>query len=289
MVSIVLAVLAAVSNAVSSVLQRKANIAESQERSFGPALLLHLLGRPAWLFGLLAMIVSFLLQATALGFGTLSTVEPLLALELPVSLFLGAAVFGRRLPRRDWGAAVGMAAGLALMLASLAPSGGDAEHLSSALTVTATGATLVGIAALVLVGRTGPRTARAALFGAAAGSGFGLTAALMKIAVAQLSAHGVQAALTTWETYGLVVAGIGSVGLVQAALNAGTLVAAQPGITLLDPLVSVLWGTVVTGEHTRTGPILVLAALGASVIVAAALALTRSPTAWADPDDPALL
>jgi hypothetical protein len=51
---------------------------------------------------------------------------------------------------------------------------------------------------------------------------------------------------------------------VQAALNAGALVAAQPGITLLDPLVAVLWGTVVVHEQTRTGPILLIAGLGGS-------------------------
>jgi hypothetical protein len=71
------------------------------------------------------------------------------------------------------------------------------------------------------------------------------------------------------------VIGVASLGLVQAALNAGTLVAAQPGITLLDPLVSLLWGTVVIGEHTRTGPILVLAGLGAAVIAAGAVLLAR--------------
>jgi hypothetical protein len=119
----------------------------------------------------------------------------------------------------------------------------------------------------------------AALFGVAAGSGFGLTASLIKVSVTRLTKQGLGSMLTSWETYGFAVAGVASVILVQAALHAGTLVAAQPGITLLDPLVSLLWGTVVLGETTRTGPILLLAALGALCIVTGVLILVRSTTA----------
>ena len=89
----------------------------------------------------------------------------------------------------------------------------------------------------------------------------------------------------------LVLGGCASTGgqpgtTVPTTLKAGQswvitrpLVAAQPGITLLDPLVSLLWGTVVLGESTRTGPILLLAALGALAIVTGVLVLVRSSTA----------
>jgi hypothetical protein len=275
MVSLVLAVLAAGCNALSSVMQRKANLDEAEQRDFGVALLLHLLTRPAWLVGLAALIASFLLQATALGLGTLSAVEPILVLELPLALILGAYVLKRPIRHRYWLVAVGMAAGLALLVAILDPSGGDAQHISTPLALVATAGTLAGVIALVLAARSGPARSRAAMYGVAAGSGFGLTASLMKLAVARLSADGAAGLFSAWETYAMVVIGVASLGLVQAALNAGTLVAAQPGITLLDPLVSLLWGTVVIGEHTRTGPILVLAGLGAAVIAAGAVLLAR--------------
>lgn len=269
MLSLVLALLAAGCNALSSVLQRKANIAEAQRRSFGLSLLLHLLSRPAWLLGVLAMIASFLLQATALNFGTLAGVEPVLVLELPLTLILGAALLHRRLHTRDWAAAAMMAAGLATLIAALSPSGGDAQGVSTPTALLALGTAIAGVLILVLLGRLGPERGRAALFGAAAGAGFGVTAGLMKLSVARLSADGVAALFSAWQTYGVVVLGIASVGLVQAALNAGTLVAAQPGITLADPLVAVLWGIVVVGEETRTGPVLLLAVLGGLLIVVA--------------------
>jgi hypothetical protein len=274
-VSLLLAVLAAGCNAVSSVMQRKANRDEAQQREFGAELLLRLLVRPAWLVGLVALIASFLLQATALALGPLSAVEPVLVLELPLALVLGSYVLRHPIRHRDWAAAAVMAAGLALLVAVLDPSRGDAEHISTPLALAATGATAGGVVALVALARSGPRRSQAAIYGVAAGSGFGLTASLMKLAVARLSADGPAGLFAAWETYAMVVFGIASLGLVQAALNAGTLVAAQPGITLLDPLVSLLWCTVVIGEQTRTGPVLVLAALGAGLIAGGALFLAR--------------
>jgi hypothetical protein len=148
--------------------------------------------------------------------------------------------------------------------------------VGSSTTVLAAVVTVAAVAACVAAASFGPVRTRAALFGIAAGAGFGLTASLMKLAVARLTQDGLPAFFTAWETYGLVAAGVGSVVLVQAALHAGTLVAAQPGITLADPVVSVVWGVLVIGETTREGPILVLAGLGAVTIGVAAMALGRA-------------
>jgi hypothetical protein len=276
--SLLLAVGAAGCNAASSVLQRKANRDQANE-TFGPGLLWHLLRHPQWLLGSVAMIVSFLLQAAALNLGTLSAVEPVLVLELPMTFILAAIVFSQHLPRRDWVCSALMAGGLALFIAVLDPSGGDAESIPTPVAVAATIATAAGIALLVVAGRVAQGPMSAALFGIAAGSGFGLTASLIKVSVTRLSKQGVVSMFTSWETYGFAVAGVASVILIQAALHAGTLVAAQPGITLLDPLVSLLWGTVVLGETTRTGPILLLATFGALCIVTGVLVLVRSTTA----------
>jgi drug/metabolite transporter (DMT)-like permease len=276
--SLLLAVGAAGCNAASSVLQRKANRDQASE-PFGVLLLWRLLRHPQWLLGGVAMIVSFLLQAAALNAGTLSSVEPVLVLELPMTFILAAMVFSQRLPRRDWLCSALMAGGLALFIAVLDPSGGNADSVSTLVAVAATIATAGGIAVLVVAAQLARGATSAALFGIAAGSGFGLTASLIKVSVTRLTKQGPASMFTSWETYGFAIAGIASVVLIQAALHAGTLVAAQPDITLLDPLVSLLWGTVVLGESTRTGPILLLAALGALCIVTGVLVLVRSSTA----------
>ena len=60
-------------------------------------------------------------------------------------------------------------------------------------------------------------------------------------------------------------------------MNAGPLIAAQPGLTLSDPIVSIMWGVFVYGEQARTGWFAGLAAAGALVLAAAAVVLMRSP------------
>ena len=274
--SLVLAAAAAGCNAFSSVMQRRANRGDQARGRFGPGLVAHVVAQPAWLVGFLAMVASFLLQATALSTGTLAAVEPVLVLELPLTLILAAWLLRHRMHRWDWISAAAMALGLAVFIAALAPAAGRTAQVPGRLAGLATAATVGWVAIAAAVARYGPDRSRAALFGVAAGSGFGLTASLIKIAVSRLSRDGIAAMFTTWETYGFVVCGAASVVLVQAALHAGTLVAAQPGITLLDPVVSVLWGTLLLHETIRTGPILALAGLGCALIVTAVVVLARS-------------
>jgi hypothetical protein len=63
-----------------------------------------------------------------------------------------------------------------------------------------------------------------------AGSGFGLTASLIKLCVAALSDGGVPAQLSRWQRYAFVVTGLGDAVIVVAALSlAGATARAQLG------------------------------------------------------------
>jgi drug/metabolite transporter (DMT)-like permease len=75
----------------------------------------------------------------------------------------------------------------------------------------------------------------------------------------------------------MIAAGAGAMFLLQSAMNAGRLVAAQPGLTLTDPVVSILWGVLVFHEQVRTGWFLAPAAAGGLVVAGAVLVLARSP------------
>ena len=89
---------------------------------------------------------------------------------------------------------------------------------------------------------------------------------------------GPEGVFVRWQTYAMVLAGLGSMYLVQHALHAGRLVASQPGITLSDPLIAILWGALVFNEHFRRGAgFLVAAALFACIVAGAAILLARSP------------
>lgn len=281
-----LAILAACANATSSVLQRKAGRKVPQGENLSLRLIGSLLHEPVWFGGILAVTVGFLLQAAALGSGSLSVVEPILVLELPATLLLATRVFHSRLHRREWGSAVAMAAGLAVMLYALSPSAGHPQGVRWYAWVTGIGVNLAFIGAMVAWGRRGPAgkgphagqssALQAALLAVAAGAGFGLTAALIK-GMTTTYARGMAALLTSWELYAMIASGIGAMFLVQSALNAGRLVAAQPGLTLTDPIVSILWGVLVFREQVRTGWFLAATVAGGLVIVAAVLVLARSP------------
>lgn len=286
MLKYLFAVLGAFANATSSVLQRKANREVPRKQNLSPRLIWSLAHQPAWFGGVLAVTAGFLLQAAALGNGQLSVVEPILVLELPATLILASWVFHSRLGLREWACVLVMAAALAGMLLALSPSAGQTSKVKWYVWVIAIGVNLAVVGALVLYGRRGEGgTRRAAVLGVAAGSMFGLTAALIK-AMTGTFAGGIGAVLTHWELYGMIVCGVLGMFLLQSALNAGRLIAAQPGLTLSDPIVSVLWGVLVYGEQVRTGWFAGLAAISALVLAAALLVLIRSPL-LSDDSDPA--
>lgn len=281
MLSYVLAVLAACANATSSVLQRTANRKVPRRQNLSWRLIRSLLREPVWFGGIAAITVGFLLQATALGEGQLAMVEPILVLELPLTLVLASRVFGQRMRGREWGSAAAMTAGLGALLYLLQPSAGRSTSVGWYIWLVGIGANLLLVAALVVLARRAPAQRsggayRAGLLGVAAGSTFGLTAALMKGMTTTFSG-GIGNLLTSWQIYGMIAAGALGMFLVQSALNAGGLLAAQPGLTLADPVLSVLWGVLAFHESVRGGWFIAPEVLGVAIVVGAVIVLARSP------------
>jgi drug/metabolite transporter (DMT)-like permease len=287
-----LAVLAACANATSSVLQRKAGRRIPKGENLSLRLIGGLLHQPVWFGGILAVTAGFLLQAAALGNGQLSVVEPILVLELPFTLLLATRVFHAGLHRREWGAAIAMSAGLAGLLYALSPTAGEPEDVRWYQWAIGIGINLAFVAVMTGWGRRGPAgggprsgqssARQAAVLAVGAGAAFGLTAALIK-GVTTTFSQGMGALLVSWQLYAMIATGIGAMFLVQSAMNAGRLVAAQPGLTLTDPIVSILWGVFAFREQVRTGWYLALMVTGGLVIAGAVIVLARSPLLSAEP------
>lgn len=276
-VSYALAVVAAATNATSNILQRKANREEPPELSMRVGLILDLMKRPVWLAGVLAVVISFLLQAAALHTGRLAAVQPILVLELPMTLLVASKVFRGRLHSREWLAIAVMTAGLAGLILSLAPAVGN-DGRAPLLTWMIGGVATIGAAGVCVVASShGGPARRPALLGVASGIMFGLTAALMKGGVSGTHHDGLAAIFERWQTYAMVAVGLGAFFLLQNALQAGRLLAAQPGITLADPAIAILWGAIVFHEHTRGGWFLLGAAVAAVAIGAGTVILSHSP------------
>ncbi|MEV4441934.1 DMT family transporter [Streptomyces sp. NPDC049577] len=266
--TVLFAVLAAVSNALATVLQRKAAREVPQDDAFRFRLMIALMHNPVWLGGIAAIICAAVCQALALTLGSLALVQPIFVAELPFALLIACAVFHRRLPAYGWGAVAMVAVGLALFLAAAAPSGThpSVDLAVWALTLIAAGgaATLCVLAAL----RRPNGRARAALFATAAAIGYALTAALMKSAATAFDRHGAVAFFTSWQTYAFAATGAGALFLLSNAMQAGPLVASQPALTLGDATVSLCMGLLVFGEHVRTGWWLLPQAIGVLLVVA---------------------
>jgi drug/metabolite transporter (DMT)-like permease len=272
--------MAALVNAVGDVLNRKASREAPANLAFRFRLFADLLHRPAWLTAASLMLASFVLAAAALGTGELASVQLIVILELPLAL-VGSIVFlGGRLPLTELTAICAMMAGVVGLLVLLDPRPGTSNAVSPAIWLFGSAANAGVVAGLYLAAKAQRRSAgRAALLGLASGFGYGLTAAYTKGMADQFTVGGVGGVLSSWQLYACGAAGIISTWLLQNAYHAGTLAAAQPGITLADPVIATLWGTVAFGEQVNHGWILLLAALPLAAITLGVLALSRS-RAW---------
>lgn len=283
--TVLFAVLAALSNATAVVLQRTAARTVPTSDAFSLRLMRRLLHSPVWLGGIAAVLCAAVFQALALSLGSLSLVQPIFVSELPFALLIAGPVLRRRLPGYGWAAIAAVACGLALALAAAAPHG-EHVHVAPARWLAAVAAALAAMMVCVVAALPRPRgKARAALFATAAAIGYAMTAALMKDAAVTFSRHGAAAFFATWQTYGFVVMGAIALFLLSNAMESGSLLASQPALTLGDALVSVTLGLLVYKEHVRTGWWLVPEAVGVLMITAGVLVLPHMES-QALPDPP---
>ena len=277
LLSYLAAAIASLGNATANVMQRKASLAQAAGTAFNAGFLGRLVRDPTWLLGFLGMVGSFAFQAVALDLGQLSAVETIITLEVPLTLLVASRVFGGRLSRQEWVAVGLMTAGMIALIGALNPRPGNEAAVDGSTYAIAGGATVATVFLLIGAAAMSSSKGRTALLGAATGTAFGLTATLIKETVEQFGTHGLLGVVTTWQTYAAVATGLGGVLIMQWALHSGPLVAAQPGFTLMDPLVSILWGVLVYNEVVRKGGWLVVASAAGVAIGAGVIALARSP------------
>jgi drug/metabolite transporter (DMT)-like permease len=287
--AVTVALAASLFTATSSVCQRLGAAPAPGGDRFSLRLMLYLVRQPVWLAGVLSMILGFLLQVTALRFGSLALVQPILASEL-IFVFAWMALLGsRRVLRSDWLAALSMALGLGVFLSTADPSGG-ALHASAPAWWFA-GISAMGLAVLIAASayaplRRGVRPSparKAALLGVATGVSWGFVAAIIK----ELSSHlgdGIGGVVSSWSLYAVIVVGAASMFLLANALQAGPLAASQPGLTIVDPLVASLLGIFLFHEQLRSGALqLAIEAVACGLLVTGVVVLSRSRLVHGDP------
>lgn len=279
-VCVIAALAAGCTFAVGAVLQQSAAREMPLEESMSWRLLVHLAKHPRWLLGIASDVVSFGMQALALGFGPIALVQPLLVTGVLFAIPLAVQVRGMRLHAREWVGTASVAAGLAMFLTAASPSAGVSETTNARwlLILIAVG----GLMALfILAGRVVHGPVRASLWGVAAGSAFGLLAALTKSATGLLG-HGASAFFTAWQPYAMLGVAIAGMIVQQSAFQAAPLPASLPVMDAVEPTVAVLIGVFAFDEALSTSiGALTIEAAGIVALLSGIVALDRSPVVLA--------
>ena len=275
MFSVLFALLTALCNGIASVLQRVAASTAPAEHALRLSLFTYLIRRRVWLTGIGMVICAAVCQAAALATGPVTLVQPIFIIELPFTLLVASRVYRRKLPWRTWLGVALVTVALGAGLAAAAPSGGS-THAIARVWITALVATGCFEAVLITIGVRARGNARGAAFGLAAACGYALTATLLKSAMAALS-RGVVPFFTSWQLYATAAAGVGALFLLQNALQAGSLVAVQPPLTLGDALISASYGVTIYDENVQASGWLLVAEIAAVLAIAVGiLELSRS-------------
>jgi drug/metabolite transporter (DMT)-like permease len=104
-------------------------------------------------------------------------------------------------------------------------------------------------AALLFMGSRGTIARKAALYGACAGVLFGLSASLCKPTMEILDANGLGEVLKSWEFYAFALTGIIAFVVQQVSLSTGKLAASVATVSVCNPLVAIVIGTLLLDER----------------------------------------
>lgn len=266
--------------AIGIVVRQRATMDVPPEQGVSTVMISTLLRRRLWWVGTAAAVLGYVFQALALIKGSLILVQPLLVSALLFALPLSAKLAHRHVSRADWAWAIVLTMSLATFVVLARPSSGDYEGsvMVSTLATAVCVAIVVGCVALA-IRKMGWR--RAVLLAVAVGVLFGVVAVLTKIVMHFVGERSLPALFTTPAPYLLAVLAVVATLLQQSAFHAGSLHNSVPTMLVLEPVVAVLLGAVVLGEHlTATGLEAVALTLAAVAMTAATIALGRDEGAY---------
>lgn len=276
---ILLALLASLCAAVGIVIRQRATREVPAEQGMSTAIVATLFRKPSWWAGTMAAMAGYACQALALSKGSLLLVQPLLMSSLLFALPISARLSHRRLTAGEWVWALVLTVGLAVFVLVGQPREGHYRPPVPAWALVVTIFVPFVVACVAVASRVAGRR-RAALLAVAVAVLFATVAVLTKISMHRLALGGLRALLVIPAPYLLVVLAVVATVLQQSAFHAGALQTSVPTMLVLEPLVAVLLGVVVLGEHLAvTGPVAAVLPVAVLAMVAATIALGRGSAA----------
>lgn len=278
--AVLFALCAAVFAAVGIVVRQRATMDVPAEKGVSTVMLRTLLRRKLWWAGTASAVAGYVFQALALGFGSLLLVQPVLVSALLFALPLSARLAHRKVSRAEWVWALLLTGALTVFVA-LARASTGTYSVSVTTTITVAVVCAAAVTLCVLLATRSNDWRRAVLLALAVGVMFGVVAVLTKIVMHTITESSVLTALTTPALYLVVMLGVVATLLQQSAFHAGSLQTSVPTMLVLEPVVAVVLGSVVLGEHlsiTGWEPVALSVAVGA--MAAATIALGRDEGAY---------
>ncbi len=267
-----LALCAAFLFALAATLQQKGALGMGEISLGSPRSFARLATQKFWLFGTIALLVGYVVQAAALDRGRLAVIQPLLVMTVVFALPLGYFLTGQHVGRKEVLGAAVIVAGLAVFTIFADPDGGIDDAPASDWAVLLLFFTGLAVVLMFLGGR-GSLTRKAAMYGTAAGVLFGLSASLAKPTVETLH-EGIGAVLTDWEAYAMALTGIAAFVVQQVSLGTGKLAPSVATVSVANPVVAIAIGTLVLEErlarpawHIVVGVGGLVLALGGAVVI----------------------
>ncbi len=272
----------AVFTAIGIVVRQRATMDVPEDQGVSGVMVSTLVRRPLWWAGTGAAVVGYAFQALALAYGALTLVAPLLVSALLFALPLSARLANRRVSRTDWGWAVLLTVALAVFVSLARTRPGDYEGSAWTAVFVAAACAALTAGCVALAGRmSGWR--RAILLAIGVGVLFGVVAVLTKIVMQFVTEGALAKVLTSPVLYVLIVVAVAATLLQQSAFHAGSLQTSVPAMLVLEPMVAVLLGQVVLGEHlTVSTPSAVALGVAVAAMTAATIALGRDEGAYED-------
>ncbi|APT91737.1 membrane protein [Corynebacterium phocae] len=229
-----------------------------------------------WWVGTGAAVVAYALQLTALSFGTLLIVQPILVLSLMFTLPLSAWYARRRMPPREIFWSIALTVAVAILVIYGRPTAGE-SHPEWAQWWPAFSAGAAALAGLWFIARALPRQ-RALALGCACGVIYGYVALTAKAVVDLYNAAGLDALLTYWEFYVLILLAGGGTVVQQYSFHAGELAQSLPAMTIMEPIVAFGLGYWVLGEKFQVEAILGWMFMALALVVMAVSTVVLSHT-----------
>lgn len=235
-----------------------------------------------WWLGAAIAVTGFVLQASALGLGSILLVQPLVVLAVLFSLPMEAWAEKRRPSGVEWlyGGILVTCVVVFLVVAKPVPSARKPDVLLFLSTVAVVIAVLV---VLVILAELASSHYRSLCYGLAAGTLFGVSALLIK-AVALRVLHDPLRLFVSPEIYLLVAVVVCAVLAQQRAFGAGELQTSFPAMNVMEPAVAMVLGVVLLGENIYVSPpVAVMLAIVLGVMVVAVVKLAQISAVRSDP------